>query len=77
MVTPKLQFSGFLFDGKSAKKQPVRMELTPYHITLTFSGRSAESWPYSDIRWAAETTPVEREPLKKILAFARSLNQKD
>ena len=33
MVTPKLQFSGFLFDGKRAKKQPVRIELTPvsYH----------------------------------------------
>jgi hypothetical protein len=56
MVTPKLKFSGFLFDGKSTKK-PVCIELTPYHITLTFSGRSAESWPYSDIRWAAETTP--------------------
>jgi beta-barrel assembly-enhancing protease len=61
MVTPKLQFSGFLFDGKSAKKQPVRIELTPYHITLTFSSRSAESWLYSDIRWAAETTPFHIE----------------
>ena len=61
MVTPKLQFSGFLFDGKSAKKQPVRIELTPYNIILTFSGRSTESWPYSEIRWAAETTPFHIE----------------
>jgi beta-barrel assembly-enhancing protease len=55
MVTSELQFSGFLFDGKSTKKHSVRIELTPYHITLIFSGRSAESWPYSDIRWVAET----------------------
>jgi hypothetical protein len=61
MVTPKLQFSGYLFDGKSAKKQPVHIELTPCHITLTFSGRSAENRPYSDIRWAAETTPFHIE----------------
>ena len=61
MVTPELQFSGFLFDEKSAKKQPVRIELTPYHITLIFSSRSAGSWPYSDIRWAAETTPFHIE----------------
>ena len=61
MVSPKLQFSGFVFDGKSAKKQPVRIELTPYNIILTFSGRSKESWPYSEIRWAAETTPFHIE----------------
>jgi Zn-dependent protease with chaperone function len=61
MVTPKLQFSGYLFDGKCAKKQLVRIELTPCHITLTLCGRSAESWPYSDIRWAAETTPFHIE----------------
>jgi len=57
MVTPKLQFSGSLFDGKSAQKQPVRIELTPYHMTLTIPGRSTVSWPYSDIQWAAETIP--------------------
>ena len=61
MVTPELQFGGFLFDGKSTKKHPVRIELTPYHINLIFSGRSAESWPYSEIRWAAETTPFHIE----------------
>ncbi|MBL4665103.1 MAG: M48 family metallopeptidase, partial [Nitrospinaceae bacterium] len=57
MVTPKLQFSGSLFDGKSAQKQPVRIELTPYHMTLSIPGRSTFSWPYSDIQWAAETIP--------------------
>jgi hypothetical protein len=61
MVTPKLHFSGYLFDGKRAKKQTVRLELTPCHVTLTFSDRSAESWPYSEIRWAAETTPFHIE----------------
>jgi len=61
MVTPKLQFSGFLFDGKSAQKQPVRIELTPYHITLTIPGRSEVSWPYSGLRWAAETIPFHIE----------------
>lgn len=61
MVTPKLQFSGSLFDGKSAQKQPVRIELTPYHITLKLPGRSAVNWPYSDIRWAAETIPFHIE----------------
>jgi len=61
MVTPKLQFRGFLFDGKSTQKQPVRIELTPHHITLTIPGRSEVSWPYSDLRWAAETIPFHIE----------------
>ena len=61
MVTPKLQFRGFVFDGKIAKKATRSHKLTPYHFTLTFSGRSAESWPYSEIRWAAETTPFHIE----------------
>jgi beta-barrel assembly-enhancing protease len=61
MVTPKLQFNGSLFDGQSAQKQPVRIELTPYHITLTIPGRSAVKWPYLDIRWAAETIPFHIE----------------
>ncbi len=61
MVNPKLQFSGSLFDGKSAQKQPVRIELTPYHIVLTIPGGSTVSWPYSDIRWTAETIPFHIE----------------
>ncbi len=61
MVTPKFQFSGSLFDGKSAQKQPVRIELTPYHIALTLPGQSAVNWPYSEIRWAAETIPFHIE----------------
>lgn len=63
MVTPKLQFSGFLFDGKSAQKQSVRIELTPHHIALTLPGHSDMNWPYSDIRWAEETTPFHIEHL--------------
>jgi beta-barrel assembly-enhancing protease len=61
MVTPKLQFNGFFFDGKSAQKQPVHIELTPYHITLKIPGHSAVSWSYSDIRWTAETIPFHIE----------------
>ena len=61
MDTPKFQFSGSLFDGKNAQKKPVRIELTPYHIKLTLPGRSAVTWPYSDIRWAAETIPFHIE----------------
>jgi beta-barrel assembly-enhancing protease len=63
MVSPKLQFNGFLFNGKSAHKQPVRIVLTPFNIILTVQGKSAISWPYSDIRWAAETSPfhIERD----------------
>jgi beta-barrel assembly-enhancing protease len=63
MVSPKLQYNGFLFNGKSAHKQPVRIVLTPFNIILTVQGKSAISWPYSDIRWAAEKPPfhIERD----------------
>ena len=63
MVSPKLKFNGFLFNGKSAHKQPVRIVLTPFNIILTVQGKSAISWPYSDIRWAAVTPPfhIERD----------------
>jgi beta-barrel assembly-enhancing protease len=63
MVSPKLKFNGFLFNGKSAHKQPVRIVLTPFNIILTVQGKSAISWPYSDIRWAAEKPPfhIERD----------------
>jgi len=63
MVSPKLQFNGYLFNGKSAQKQPVRIVLTPFTIILTVQGKSAISWPYSDIRWAAVTPPfhIERD----------------
>ena len=63
MVSPKLQFNGHLFNGKSAQKQPVRIVLTPFTIILTVKGKSAISWPYSDIRWAAAKPPfhIERD----------------
>ena len=71
MVSPKLQFNGHLFNGKSAHKQPVRIVLTPFNIILTVQGKSAISWPYSDIRWAAEKPPfhIERDanfPVKNL-----------
>jgi beta-barrel assembly-enhancing protease len=61
MVTSKLQFNGFLFDGQSAQKQPVLIELTPHHITLTIPSRSVLNWLYSNIHWTAETTPFQIE----------------
>ena len=61
MVSAKLQFNGFLFNGKRAHKQPVRILLTPFNIILTVQGKSAISWPYSDIRWAAEKPPFQIE----------------
>jgi beta-barrel assembly-enhancing protease len=71
MISPKLKFNGFLFNGKNAHKQPVRIVLTPFNIILTEQGKSAISWPYSDIRWAAETPPfhIERDisfPVKNL-----------
>ena len=63
VVSPRLKFNGFLFNGKIAHKQPVRIVLTPFNIILTVQGKSAISWPYSDIRWAAVTPPfhIERD----------------
>jgi beta-barrel assembly-enhancing protease len=61
MVSQKLQFKGSLFDGQSAQKQPVRIELTPHHITLTNPDDCAVNWPYLDIRWVAETIPFHVE----------------
>jgi beta-barrel assembly-enhancing protease len=61
MVSPKLQYNGFLFNGKSAHKQAVRIVLTPFNIILTVQGKSANSWPYSDIRWAAAKPPFHIE----------------
>jgi len=61
MVTRKLQFSGSLFDGRSAQKHDVRIELTPHHISLVLPDRTTVDWPYSDLRWAAETSPFQIE----------------
>ncbi|MEK9627963.1 MAG: M48 family metallopeptidase [Nitrospinota bacterium] len=61
MVTRKLQFSGFLFDGKSAQKHPVRIELTPHYISLTQSSSEKLNWFYPNLRWMAETTPFNIE----------------
>ena len=61
MVTRKLQFSGALFDGQSANKHPVQIKLTPRHISLTVQGGAAVNWPYSNLRWTAETIPFQIE----------------
>jgi beta-barrel assembly-enhancing protease len=63
MVSPKMKFSGFLFNGKSAHKQPVRIVLTPFSIILKVQGKNTIGWSYSDIRWAAVTPPfhIERD----------------
>lgn len=61
MVTRKLQFRGSLFDGRSAQKHNVRIELTPHHISLVLSDRPTVNWSYSKIRWAAETPPFQIE----------------
>ncbi|MBC8282369.1 MAG: M48 family metallopeptidase [Nitrospinae bacterium] len=63
MVTRKLQFDGALFDGQSAQKHLVHVELTPHHINLKVSDRPALVWPYSNIRWTAVTAPFQIENL--------------
>jgi beta-barrel assembly-enhancing protease len=57
MTVRKLQFSGSLFDGKSATKHHVDVELTPQEIILKLTGREPIRWPYSHLRWTAKTIP--------------------
>ena len=61
MLTRRLYFSGALFDGQSANKHPVKIELTPQHISLTVPDGSVVNWPYSNLRWTAETIPFKIE----------------
>jgi len=56
MTARKLQFAGALFDGKSARKHPVDVELTPREIILTKPGHEPIHWFYSNLRCAANTT---------------------
>jgi Zn-dependent protease with chaperone function len=53
MSARKLQFSGALFDGKSADKHSVDVELTPREIILKQTGREPVHWSYSRLRWGA------------------------
>ncbi len=55
MTARKLQFAGALFDGKSAGKHPVDVELTPREIILKKPGQKPVHWSYSNLRWAAIT----------------------
>ena len=61
MVTRRLQFKGSLFDGQSAQKHPVLIELTPHHISLTGPDLLSLTWLYSNIHWIAGTVPFQIE----------------
>jgi beta-barrel assembly-enhancing protease len=56
MTARRLQFPGALFDGKSAGKHPVDIELTPREIILKKPGHKPIHWSYSNLRWGAITT---------------------
>ncbi len=53
MAARKLQFAGVLFDGKSARKHSVDIELTPREIIIKQPGHSPVHWSYSNLRWTA------------------------
>ena len=57
MVTRRMKFSGVLFDGQSANKKLIQIELIPQHIPLTVSDGSVVNWSYSILSWDAETIP--------------------
>lgn len=56
MTARKLQFAGALFDGKSARKHIVDVELTPREIILKMPGQEPIHWFYPNLRWAENTT---------------------
>lgn len=56
MPARNLQFAGALFDGKSARKHPVDVELTPREIILKKPDHEPIHWFYPNLRWAANTT---------------------
>ena len=56
MTARKLQFAGALFDGKSARKHTVDVELTPREIILKRAGQKPVHWSYPNLRWAENTT---------------------
>jgi len=56
MSARKMQFAGALFDGKSARKHPVDVELTPREIILKKPDHEPIHWFYPNLRWAANTT---------------------
>ncbi len=55
MHARKLQFAGALFDGKSARRHPVDIELTPREIILKRPDHEPIHWFYSNLRWAGNT----------------------
>lgn len=50
MSERKLTFSGALFDGRSAAKQPVTLRLSPQALILERPGRENLTWAFSDVR---------------------------
>ena len=71
MVIRRLEFGGALFDGQSANKHPVKIELTPQHISLTVPDGSVVNWLYSNLRWTTETIPFQIEHEFNTLAGKR------
>ncbi len=61
MTVRKLQFAGAFFDGRSAEKYLVDVELTPQEIILQRTGHEPVRWAYSHLRWAPETSPFHIE----------------
>ena len=61
MTVRKLQFAGAFFDGRSAEKYLVDVELTPQGIILKAPGDKPIRWAYPQLRWAADTSPFHIE----------------
>ena len=61
MTVRKLQFAGAFFDGRSAEKYLVDVELTPQEIILKAPGDKPIRWAYPQLRWAADTSPFHIE----------------
>lgn len=62
MTVRKLQFTGAFFDGRSAEKHHVNVELTPQEIIITKSAHKPIHWAYSHIRLdAVSTCPLHIE----------------
>lgn len=58
----KLEFSGFLFDGRSARKYSAAVRLTPRELTISLPGGPARSWPYPGLRLSGTGTTPDHPP---------------
>ncbi len=57
MAMRKLQFAGHLLDGRSAKKHPVVVHLTPDSLTLKIEDGESLLWKHGSIDWNDITRP--------------------